>query len=607
MIKNSIFISGMLALALGFTGCNSEEFEGAQTSQAAGETVLFSAKFDSDIKKIAYGDYSAGRTDINWIKDDEVKIYSDKSKAGATQQAIYKALAGGATTSDFEYVSGTLTDGLTWAEEGGYPQTFYAIYPGKTGAATNPIFSDEFSFTIPTVQDLSAHNGMENVLLYAAKTETAKAEYVSLNFRNVPTVLAVEVTGNTRNIKAIEVTGTGAHAAKIAGTYTGSIHANPATGIFTNDFTASNIRNKVSAILPASWKNGTVYITVAPYDLSSLTVKLIDEDNNYVDFSRTDPVIARTLYKLGIGGADLTAWNNGVMRTAQNSVDMGILVKSISSEHAPSSGGIVTHVIGKADKSLAWLVANNASGSDGTVTVLNAGTNPTAAQALEGANALYFATGNLLIATYGFPSIERTSAETNTSTFGLDYLNFGLYGWGDPNGDMSLQENDIYPLKPGGGYFTTEDRPRHISGNVDFDVARAQLKYDWRLPTAVEWAFLIEEIATTGKAGIVGGTNYYPVSTGYADRSHAYVTGPWQGEVDFEHYLITSAITGESIFLPALGYRDGNTIEDKNEGSYFSGTFHAHPNARVLQFRDDLWHLNTGGYRFGRAIRPVWE
>ena len=119
----------------------------------------------------------------------------------------------------------------------------------------------------------------------------------------------------------------------------------------------------------------------------------------------------------------------------------------------------------------------------------------------------------------------------------------------------------------------------NISG-TQYDVARAQWGGSWRLPTKAEFEELLNRCTWTW-------TSYNGIN-GYK------VTGP----------------NGNSIFLPAAGYRDGTTFYGRGSGgSYWSGSFFE----RSLSFAYRLDLVRSGRYvdtdfrEYGNTVRPVMK
>lgn len=117
-----------------------------------------------------------------------------------------------------------------------------------------------------------------------------------------------------------------------------------------------------------------------------------------------------------------------------------------------------------------------------------------------------------------------------------------------------------------------------ISGNAQYDVAKAKWGGDWRMPTEEEMSELLNECEWTWelKDGVKG----------------CKVTGP----------------NGNSIFLPAAGSRNGTTLSNVGtSGSYWSSTHGEYENydASYLYFVSRV-HYNSYNLRDnGQSVRPV--
>ena len=150
-----------------------------------------------------------------------------------------------------------------------------------------------------------------------------------------------------------------------------------------------------------------------------------------------------------------------------------------------------------------------------------------------------------------------------------DYGNY--YAWGEIQTKSEYtKENSLTYGKDIG----------NISGNSRYDVARAQWGSSWRLPTLAE----IQELKDKCKWEwtTVGGHKGYRV------------TGP----------------NGNSIFLPAAGYRYGTSVDDQGSyGYYWSGTLGEGDKygAYCLYFYYGIagWGINSR--YFGHSVRPVSE
>ena len=142
------------------------------------------------------------------------------------------------------------------------------------------------------------------------------------------------------------------------------------------------------------------------------------------------------------------------------------------------------------------------------------------------------------------------------------------------------------PLETG-DYFAwgeTEPKNSYTQSNYSMsqfkDAAATQWEGDWRIPTIAEWKELQE-----------------------------HCTWKW-GQLDGVHgYKITSNRNGNSIFLPAAGYKEGYTISDRNQsGCYWLELVHPSDAnyARSLYFDANKEVLIVNRLCFtGRCIRAV--
>lgn len=153
----------------------------------------------------------------------------------------------------------------------------------------------------------------------------------------------------------------------------------------------------------------------------------------------------------------------------------------------------------------------------------------------------------------------------------------GLYGWGDPTGLETTSVDSEYPSS--GKYASI--------CSTDFDIAHVQWKGDWRLPTKNE-----------------------------LDELHANCTFKWTTRNDIYGMLVTSnkfGYTGNSIFLPAAGYRTNLQIMSQgSSGRYWSGTsYYVSTQQPILSyatvFNSDFYNLSWtyGNHGCGLSVRPV--
>ena len=121
----------------------------------------------------------------------------------------------------------------------------------------------------------------------------------------------------------------------------------------------------------------------------------------------------------------------------------------------------------------------------------------------------------------------------------------------------------------------------NISGNPEYDVARYYWGGTWRMPTEGEMRELIDDCTWTRMTqnGIEG----YKV------------TGP----------------NGNSIFLPAAGFRYGSSLDDSgSRGYYWSSTpcdYNLDCSAYYLFFTSDFQYMSSYYRNLGLSVRPVVE
>ncbi|MCF0186501.1 MAG: hypothetical protein HUJ98_08455, partial [Bacteroidaceae bacterium] len=161
-----------------------------------------------------------------------------------------------------------------------------------------------------------------------------------------------------------------------------------------------------------------------------------------------------------------------------------------------------------------------------------------------------------------------------------DALYFSKLGYAGGGTNTYGTEND--PLK---------DYVISSIGNIagsNWDAARAKLSDKWRMPTKTEFAELLDKTKCTWEWI----TNYN--GTGR------------------NGYLVTSNVPGykgNSIFLPAAGYRTGTSFKYNNLGYYWSSNPSNSTIAHILLLGTsaDLPKIDGSNRRFGFSIRPVWD
>ena len=125
-----------------------------------------------------------------------------------------------------------------------------------------------------------------------------------------------------------------------------------------------------------------------------------------------------------------------------------------------------------------------------------------------------------------------------------------------------------------------EKLPDDISGNAQYDAARANWGGSWRMPTIAE----LDELCTKCE-------------------------WTWTSQGGYEGYKVTGP-NGNCIFLPAAGWGYGTGRLNVGEnGYYWSSTLSALYSgfARDLNFNTSSHHTSYDGRGDGRSVRPVTE
>ena len=164
----------------------------------------------------------------------------------------------------------------------------------------------------------------------------------------------------------------------------------------------------------------------------------------------------------------------------------------------------------------------------------------------------------------------------------------GFYAWGETE-EKSNYEWSTYEYCNGSNTSMTKYCTDSFYGTVDNkttlepedDVAHVQWGGSWRMPTKAAQAELRNNCTWTRTT--LNGVNGYRV------------TGP----------------NGNSIFLPAAGYRAGEEVSDQGSYSYYWSSMLNSPNsynADDYTFYSSSYAWDYGCYRYyGRSVRPVCE
>ena len=170
----------------------------------------------------------------------------------------------------------------------------------------------------------------------------------------------------------------------------------------------------------------------------------------------------------------------------------------------------------------------------------------------------------------GLPSgLKWATCNVGASSPG-DYGNY--YAWGEI---VSIDEGNVSDGRLYGK--STVD----ISGNSTYDAARVNWGGDWRMPTDEEFQELIDNCNWT-----------------------------WTTQNGHNGCKVTSKKNGQSIFLPAAGWRYGaGGYGVGSLGVYWSSTpYESHTyGAYELSFSEDYHYVDWYGRFYGRSVRPVLE
>ncbi len=149
------------------------------------------------------------------------------------------------------------------------------------------------------------------------------------------------------------------------------------------------------------------------------------------------------------------------------------------------------------------------------------------------------------------------------------------FAWGETTTKSEYTEENCKTL--GENKYNIGD----ISGNPEYDTATANWGGSWRMPTYAEMQELVDNC--TWKWATQGGRNGYKV---------------------------TSKINGNSIFLPAAGYRKGSSLSNVGSSGEYWNSRPAGSRAQGaynLYFVSDGYYHDWVGRAYGRSVRPVTE
>ena len=187
---------------------------------------------------------------------------------------------------------------------------------------------------------------------------------------------------------------------------------------------------------------------------------------------------------------------------------------------------------------------------------------------------------------------QQSSVSTGNTINGHEYVDLGLsvkwatcnvgaskpedygnhYAWGETSTKSSYTYDNSVTY---GKNFSD------IGGDPQYDVARKQWGSTWRLPTKAEFEELLSNCTWT-----------------------------WTTQNGIKGCKVTSKKNGNSIFLPAAGWRDGTSLYYQGTyGYYWSSTPHESNslNAYSLYFHSGYHYTNWDYRNLGQSVRPVSE
>lgn len=153
---------------------------------------------------------------------------------------------------------------------------------------------------------------------------------------------------------------------------------------------------------------------------------------------------------------------------------------------------------------------------------------------------------------------------------------YGCYfSWGNTEAHAEGSGYDFSQAE----YDTTPAAAIAANLSLSQDAARANLGAPWRMPTAAEFQALYDNC-----------------------------TSEWTTLNGVNGLLFTSEVDGKTLFFPAAGRYDGETLHNRgSRGYYWSSTYYSATNARYLDF--DSSNVNPQinyGRHFGFSVRAVF-
>ena len=163
----------------------------------------------------------------------------------------------------------------------------------------------------------------------------------------------------------------------------------------------------------------------------------------------------------------------------------------------------------------------------------------------------------------GLPSGLKWATHNIGATSPSEYGNY--YAWGEVlTKDEYTEANSL-----------TYGKPMDDISGTEYDAATINWGGDWRMPTDAEMQELIDHCTWT-----------------------------WTTQKGVYGYKVTSKTNGNSIFLPAAGYRNGIALYNAGSYGYYRSSS---PSASYLYFYGSSHVVRSSNRCYGYSIRPVRE
>ena len=194
-----------------------------------------------------------------------------------------------------------------------------------------------------------------------------------------------------------------------------------------------------------------------------------------------------------------------------------------------------------------------------------------------------------IVQSFTVAGIDSITISSDTTIDGHDYVDLGL-----PSGTLwaTCNVGATNPEDYGDYYAWGETTTKS-------DYSESTYTYSGNpteLPTSADVAY------------VTWGSNWRMPSLAQFQELSSYTTTTWTTLNGFYGWLITSKLNGNSIFLPAAGYRRGSSLYDGGSSGYYrSRTLSTSDTSYAYLLYFDSGNIVTASYyRFtGQSIRPV--